>query len=215
LSLSNVPDLYRSAGNDPEHARAADFMTGVLAVSIPYALAGMFVGPAIPPLFLGSDVAARVSEIAAHSIVQAACFCILSTQTTIALTQGRLRIAAGLPVVTLAVLAAFLLGASFILGPEGISLLRFAEAATLGMLAVTLLVLLVSRPLLRVPILWGEGLRIAGASAAMCLILAAVGRSPLPFEPLPAIALGGATFVGTAWLLRSRIVRDLARMTAA
>jgi O-antigen/teichoic acid export membrane protein len=215
LSLSNVPHLYRSAGKDTEHSRAPDFITGVLAVSIPYALAGIFVGPSIPPLFLGSGVSGHISEIATHSIIHGACFCILTTQTTIALTQGRLKIAAGLPVATLILLAGVLLGASFILGPQDISLLRYAQAVTLGMLAITILVVLASRPLLQVPILWGECLRIIGASVAMCLVLAALDRFPLPFAPFPAILLGGATFVGTAWLLGSRIVRNLVRVTAA
>ena len=215
LSLSNVPDLYRSAKDEDGHSKASDFIAGVLAAALPYALAGIFIGPSIAPLFLGPKVAGHISEIAAHSIIHAACFCVLSTQTTIALTRGRLKIAAGLPVVTLILLAAVLLAASFFPGREGVSLLRYAEAVTFGMAAVTVVVLLVSRPLLQVPILWGECLRIAGASAAMGLVLAAVDRSALPFAPFPAIALGGAAFVGTAWLLRSRIVRNLVRMTAA
>jgi O-antigen/teichoic acid export membrane protein len=215
LSLSIIPDLYRSAIDNSGQAQAPDFITGILAVSIPYALAGIFVGPSIAPVFLGSGVSQHISEIASHSIIHAACFCVLSTQTTIALTQGRLKIAVGVPVVTLTVLAGALLGASFVLGPDGISLLRYAEAVTIGLLAITILVLLFSRPLLQVSILWGECLRISGASIAMCLVLAAVERSPLPFAPFPAILFGGATFVGAAWLLRSRIVRNLMRMTTA
>jgi O-antigen/teichoic acid export membrane protein len=215
LSLSNVPALYRLGRTETGRSQAADFIAGVSAASIPYALAGIFVGPAIAPLFLGPGVSGHISEIAAHSIIHAACFCILSALTTIALTQGRLKIAVGLPVVILALLTAFLLTASFLAGPDGVSLLGLAQIVTLGLLAITGLALLVSRPLLQVPILWGEGLRIAGASAAMCLVLAAVDRSLLPFAPFPAILLGAATFVGTAWLLRSRIVRNLVRMTAA
>jgi O-antigen/teichoic acid export membrane protein len=215
LSLSNVPDLYRSAGDGSGRSKASDFMAGVLAAAVPYALAGIFVGPAIAPLFLGADVAGHISGIAAHSIVHAACFCVLSTQTTIALTQGRLKIAAGLPVATLVLLAFVLVAASFFPGPEGVSLLHYAQAVTAGMLAITLAVLLASRRLLQVPILWGEALRIAGAAAAMGAVLAALDLFPLPFAPFPAIVLGGAAFVVAAWLLRSRIVRDLVRMRAA
>ena len=214
LSLSNVPDLYRLASSGEGRSQSSDFVAGVLAVAIPYALAGIFVGPAIPPVFLGSDVSGHISEIAPHSIIQAACFCVLSTQTTIALTQGRMKIAAGLPIVTLAVLAGILVGTSFLLGPDGVSLLRYAEAVTFGTLAVAIGVLLVSSPLLQVPILWGECLRILGASLAMSLVLAGLDRYPLPFAPLPAILLGGATFVGAAWLLGSRTVRNLMRVTA-
>jgi lysylphosphatidylglycerol synthetase-like protein (DUF2156 family) len=120
-----------------------------------------------------------------------------------------------MPVATLILLALALLAASFVPGPEGPSLLRYAQAVTVAMLAITLAVLLASRRLLQVPILWGEGLRIVGASAAMGVVLAALDLFPLPFAPFPAIALGGATFVAAAWLLRSRIVRELVRMTAA
>lgn len=215
LSLSIIPDLYRSAGKDPAQSKAPDFIAGVLAVSIPYALAGIFVGPQIAPLFLGSEVSAQISRIAAHSVVHAACFCVLSTQTTIALTQGRLKIAIGLPLATLALLAAVLLGASLVSGPDGPSLTLYARAVTVGLVAITLLAVLTSRRLLEVPILWGECLRIAAASIAMCLVLAAVGASPLPFEPFPAILLGGATFVAAAWLMGSRTVRNLLRLNAA
>jgi O-antigen/teichoic acid export membrane protein len=215
LSLSNVPELYRVAGKDNEQSPAPDYIAGVLAAAIPYALAGIFVGHLVPPIFLGSDVAGHVSELAAHSIVHAACFCVLTTQATIALTQARLKVAVGLPVVTLISLASVLLGASLIPGPGHAPLLRYAEALTFGLLSITMLVLLASRRLLQVPILWGECLRVVGASIAMCLVLAAIDSAPLPFAPFPAILLGGATYVGTALLLRSRIVRNLTRMTAA
>jgi O-antigen/teichoic acid export membrane protein len=215
LSLSAIPDLYRSAGNETGASHASDFLAAVLAVSLPYALAGVFLGPSIASLFLHPNMSGHVSQIAAHSIIQAACFCVLSTQTTIALTQGRLKIAIGLPLMTLALLASALLATSFIFAPGDDTLLRYAEAVTFALLAVTMLVLLLSRPLLHVSILWGEILRVAGASMAMCLVLAALAQWPLPFAPLPAIALGGVTFVGSAWLLGSRIVRNLVRVSVA
>lgn len=215
LSLSSIPELYRSAGNDAVPSQAADFIAGVVAVSIPYAMAGVFLGPSVVNLFLGSDTSAHISQIAPHSIIHAACFCVLSTQTTIALTQGRLKVAVGLPVATLALLASVLLGTSFILGPDGISLLGYAKAVTITLLPVAIAVLLASRALFQVSIPWGECLRVFGASAAMCLVLAALAKLPLPFAPFPAIVLGGVTFVGAAWLLGSRVVRNLVRVSVA
>lgn len=214
-SLSSVPQLYRSAGNDSVSSHASDFIGGVLAVSIPYAMAGLFLGPSVAHMFLGSNLSTPISRIAPHSIIHAACFCVISTQTTIALTQGRLKIAVGLPIVTLALLASVLLGATFVPGLDGVSLLRYAEAVTLVLLPVTAVVLWASRSVLRVPIPWSECLRVFGASLVMCLVLAALARYPLPFGPIPAIALGGATFVGASWLLGSRIVRNLVRLSAA
>ena len=112
-----------------------------------------------------------------------------------------MKTAIGLPFLTLALLAGSLLGASFIFARNDDSLLRYAEVVTVGLLAITMLVLLASRALLHVSVLWGECLRILGASMAMCLVLAALAEWPLPFAPLPAVALGGATFLGAAWLL--------------
>ncbi|HEX8621009.1 MAG TPA: hypothetical protein VF718_03490 [Allosphingosinicella sp.] len=214
LSLSSIPELYRTAGKESGASHASEFLAAVLAVCIPYGLAGLFVGPAIADLFLRPGVSEHVSSIAAHSIIQAACFCILSTQTTIALTQGRLKLAIGFPVATLALLASALWRAS-LLSAGAPSLVRYAEVATAALVALTIFVLLASRPLLRVSILWGESLRIVAAAIAMALVLASLALWPLPFAPLPAIALGGATFVGTAWLLGSRIVRSLLRLSLA
>jgi O-antigen/teichoic acid export membrane protein len=214
-SLSSIPELYRLAGSDTASSHASDFIGGVLAVAIPYALAGLFVGPSVAHFFLGSNLSVPIAQIAPHSIIHAACFCVLSTQTTIALTQGRLKIAVGLPVVTLALIAGVLLAAYLVFGPDRISLLRYAEAVTAALLLITAAILGASRAVLRVPIQWGECLRVLGASLAMCVVLAALARFPLPFEPIPAIALGGATFLGAAWLLRSRIVRNLVRLSAA
>jgi O-antigen/teichoic acid export membrane protein len=214
LSLSSIPQLYRSAGKESGASHASDFLAGVLAVSIPYALAGPFVGPALADLFLRPAMSEPVSQIAAYSIIQAACFCVLSTQTTIALTQGRLKIAIGVPVATLALLASALWGTSLLSGGSA-SLVDYAGAVTVGLAAMTMLVLLASRPLLQVSILWGEGLRIVIAAMAMALVLASLAIWPLPFAPFPAIALGGATFVGAAWLLGSRIVRSLLRVSVA
>jgi O-antigen/teichoic acid export membrane protein len=214
-SLSSVPELYRLAGSDKVTSHASDFLGGVLAVSIPYGLSGLFLGADVAHLLLGSNLSAPISQIAPHSVIHAACFCVLSVVTMIALTQGRLKIAVGLPIVTLAVLAGVMLATTFLLGQGETSLLRYAEAVTAALLLITGGILFTSRAVLRVPIPWVECLRVVGASLAMCLVLAALARFPLPFAPIPAIALGGATFVAAALLLRSRIVRNLLRLSAA
>lgn len=214
-SLSYMPGLYRTAGTDTVSSHASDFLGGMLAVAIPYGLSGLFLGPSVAHLFLGSNLSTPIAQIAPHSIIHGACFCILTAQTTIALTQGRVKIALGLPLLTLAALACALVGTSLVVAPGEMSLLRHAEVVTAALLLVTAAMLCASRALLHVPIPWTECLRVLGASLAMCLVLAALARYPLPFAPIPAIALGGATFIAAAFLLRSRIVRDLVRLTAA
>ncbi|HEX8512664.1 MAG TPA: hypothetical protein VF688_06105 [Allosphingosinicella sp.] len=213
-SLSSTPELYRSAGTDSASQHASEFIGGVLAVAIPYALAGLFTGPSVAHMFLGSDLAVPIARIAPHSIIHATCFCILSTQTTIALTQGRLKLAVGLPLATLALIASVLLGAHLIAGPNGISLLGYAQAVTAALLLMTAVVLGASRSVLQVPIPWKECLRVLGASLVMCLVLAALTLFPVPFTPLPEIAIGIATFFGAAHLLGSRILRNLIRLSA-
>ena len=214
LSLSSVPELYRSAGDDAAPSRAGDFLTGVVAVAIPYGTAGIFLGSSIVNLLLGSNVSPHISPIAPHSIIHAACFSVLSTQTTIALTQGKLKVAVGLPIATLLLLAIVLLGTSVISGADGLSLLSYARATTFTLLLAVIAVLITSNALIKVSVSWGECLRVFGASATMCVVLAAVARLPLPFGPLPAILMGGTTFVGVAWLLGSRVVRNLVRLSA-
>lgn len=214
LSLSSIPDLYQAHGDHTEQAveegrqQSAKFIVSNLAVALPYAVGGAVTASAIVRLVLSDSAAQFVAPIAGYAVVQGACFALFSTFTTLALTQGRIKLALALSLGALIAIATALLIAS-----SHDSLLAYVRATTAVLLLLTICTLLLCRAAFGVRIQVGEIVRLV---AATVVLFAAAWLSMMHLPPhwslFPAILFGGGGFIVSALLMRSGIVSELIRL---
>jgi O-antigen/teichoic acid export membrane protein len=206
ISLSKIPELYRSAANSQVGATAANtnFLMSNIAVIMPYLVGGAFVSAGIAHTTLSVDVAQQVATIAPLSVVQGGCLTLLATQTTIALTSGRVARAVGISGVAIALIA---LAQLMIVDQD--SLYTHAEVVA-GVLAVlTVASILASKPLLGLTLPWRELSKIIVACAGMGGALFALSMIHIPLSPFPEIIVGGICFLALAWLTSCQPVLSL------
>ena len=207
LSLMKTPDLYKANACetlfDPQPS--IDFVMANIALALPYAVGGVMVAPLVATMMLSKDAAAAVSLIAAYGAVQGACFVIISTLTTLALTQGRVRSALMVSVCSLLVL---LVAVVLALGSGGV--IAYAENVTVGLLLIVVSCLTIS---------WRHfGMKLSvvelGKIISACVAMAAAIWVVLKLIPgywggVVAPVAGVSTFVAISLLCRSRVVAEL------
>jgi O-antigen/teichoic acid export membrane protein len=215
LSLSSIPDLYEAHGpqggsDDLKNGKqqSADFITSNFAVTLPYAVGGAMTAPHVARLLLGSETAQFIAPIAGFAAIQGASFALFSTLTTLALTQGRIKLAL---LMSLSILGAIALALGFAAHQN--SLFAYAQATTAATLLLTTGFLFFCQSIFAIKLPIGEIVKIVISS---CMLLSAVWICMMLFSSrwslFPAVLLGAAAFVGTALLLRSNVVRGLIRL---
>lgn len=215
LSLSSIPDLYETHGNknSPDifengKTQSVHFIMSNFAVTLPYALGGAMTAPAVARLIVGSEMVKFVAPIAGYAAVQGACYALLSTLTTLALTQGRVRLAL---VMSLSLLGA--IGFALGLAAHENSLVAYAQATTAASLLLTTGLLFLCQRAFAVKLPFFEIGRVIIASCVLYLVVwTCMLMIPASWSLYPAIVLGGAGFVGSALFLRSDVVRGLIRL---
>ncbi len=203
ISLSKIPELYRSAANSGAGAVKAntDFLMSNIAVILPYMVGGAFVSAAIARTTLSADVAQHVAVIAPLSVIQGGCLTLLATQTTIALTSGRVARAVGISagVLAMIVLAQLAIANQASLNTHVIMIAGVLTVVVIGSI-------LASRPLLGLNLPWVEVCKVILACAGMGGALAALSTLQIPLSPFPEIFAGAACFLALAWLTSCRSV---------
>jgi O-antigen/teichoic acid export membrane protein len=206
ISLSKIPDLYRSAADGPDNAIESNmhFLLSNIAVILPYMVGGMFVSAGIATVTLSADVAYHVALIAPFSVVQGGCLTILATQTTIALTSGRVARALWISGATIATVAVAQL---VIVDQDSLYLHSQVVAGILALL--TFASVLLSKPLLGLTLPVREIFKILVCCVAMGGVLTLLPWFQLPFSPFPEILIGGLCFLLAAYLISCRPVLEL------
>jgi O-antigen/teichoic acid export membrane protein len=197
ISLSKIPELYRSAAISQDGATASNtnFLMSNIAVIMPYMVGGVFVSAGIAHATLSADVAQQVATIAPLSVIQGGCLTLLATQTTIALTSGRVARAVGISGVAIALIA---IAQLMVLDQD--SLYTHAQIVAGVLAVVTVASILASKPLVGVNLPWQEVSKVILACAGMGAMLAALSMMHMPLSPFPEIFIGGASFLALAWL---------------
>jgi O-antigen/teichoic acid export membrane protein len=206
ISLSKIPELYRSAANSQDGATASNtnFLMSNIAVILPYMVGGAFVSAGIAHATLSADVAQQVAAIAPLSVIQGGCLTLLATQTTIALTSGRVARAVGISTVAIALIA---LAQLMIVDQDSLSIHAQVVATVLAVLTVASI--LASKPLLGLTLPWREVCKVILACGGMGGALYALSMIHIPMSPFPEIVIGGACFLALAWLTSCQPVMAL------
>jgi O-antigen/teichoic acid export membrane protein len=209
ISLSKIPELYRSAADTPDGAVEANtnFLLSNIAVIFPYMVGGVFVSAGIATATLSADVARQVAAIAPFSVVQGGCLTLLATQTTIALTSGRVARALWMSGTIIVLVAAVQL---MIVAHSSLYTHSLAMAAVLA--AVTLASILLTKPILGLCLPLPELAKIAFACIGVASILSALTFVHVPLSPFPQIIAGALTFMALAYAASCRSVLALVRI---
>jgi O-antigen/teichoic acid export membrane protein len=211
ISLSKIPTLYReaSAENPPDSDSASSLLSDSMAVILPYIVGGMFTAESVAKTVLSAQTMQNISAIAQLSAIQGGVLALLSTQTTIALTKGRVKTA-----VMIAIITIVLVGLAHLLVVRYHSLYHYSLIFTIAVSAVAALSVLFSKQLLGVPVQVNEVFKITIAAVAMALSLAALKLLNLPLSPFPEILVGGSTFILSAYALSSQSVNRIIKVTS-
>jgi O-antigen/teichoic acid export membrane protein len=206
ISLSKIPELYRSAANSQDGATASNtnFLMSNIAVILPYMVGGAFVSAGIAHATLSADVAQQVAAIAPLSVIQGGCLTLLATQTTIALTSGRVARAVGISTVAIALIA---LAQLMIVDQDSLSIHAQVVATVLAVLTVASI--LASKPLLGLTLPWREVCKVILACGGMGGALYALSMIHIPMSPFPEIVIGGVIFLALAYIIHCRSVLQL------
>jgi O-antigen/teichoic acid export membrane protein len=206
ISLSKIPELYRSAAISQDGATASNtnFLMSNIAVIMPYMVGGVFVSAGIAHATLSADVAQQVATIAPLSVIQGGCLTLLATQTTIALTSGRVARAVGISGVAIALIA---IAQLMVLDQD--SLYTHAQIVAGVLAVVTVASILASKPLVGVNLPWQEVSKVILACAGMGAVLAALSMMHMPLSPFPEILIGGISFLTLAYIMHCRSVLQL------
>lgn len=209
LSLMKTPDLYRAnssdAPSDPQPS--IDFIMANLALAVPYAVGGAMVAPLIAQMLLSENSGTAVSLIASHGAIQGACFIVISTLTTLALTQVQVKAALIVSIASLVVL----LGA-VALATKSQGLVFYAENVTIALMLIAICCLAISWRHFHLKLSVAELGKIIFATFVMAAtIWLALTLLSGYWKVIAAISAGSATFLGTSLLLKSRVVSELIR----
>lgn len=209
ISLSKIPALYREARivSERDLSNASRLLSDTMAVVLPYIVGGLFVAESIARTILSAETMNNLSMIAHLSTVQGGALALISTQTTIALTNGRVKTAVLIVMITI-----LFVGLAHLAVAQYDLLYLYSIAFTVVVCAAATISVVLSKQLLGVSLEIQEVVKIMAASAGMGLILLVLKHIPLPFSPFSDIVVGVLVFVLSAYLLSSQSIMRLIRM---
>jgi hypothetical protein len=156
-------------------------------------------------VLLGDAVAAPVAVIAIHAVLQAGCLTLLATITTIGLTQGDLKNAVGLSLLTILAVGIGLFGVHL----KGANSLVYSGVTTMALAIVLGAAMIFMRRIFGIVFDLTDATRIVCASVVMAAVVLVLQHMQGPLTPVPEVVGGSFAFVAMVLLLRVNSVRRI------